>query len=133
MSIAIASDNVRIWLHAKLENPWCGSHVAYHLTNDVLGLVVHQWSTLDTTLKLRLLMSLMSVKTAQLRSIQAEIQQIILLTAEDGDGWVKSIGQIVSSALSPDNPHFQVSALGSNPETETLLQSLQKHCMSTLF
>lgn len=136
MSASVVADNVRIWLHTKLERPWNGSHVAYHLTNDVLALVVDQWISLDTTVKLRLLAALLAIKPAQLRSILTQTQQIIALTAEDSDGWVQTVGQIISSALVPENAHFDLSALESNPETSTVIQNLQKistSSYSTLF
>jgi hypothetical protein len=86
---------------------------------------VNQWSTLDTTLKLRLLLALLAVKPAQMAAIQMETQQIVALTAEDSDGWVQTIGQIVSSSLVPENPHFNLSGFESNPETSSLLESIR--------
>lgn len=128
MSIGVASDNVRIWLHSVLERPWCGSHVAYSLNNDVLRLVVEQWSSLDTTIKLRLLTTLLSIKPAQLRNTQDGLQKVTALAAEDNDGWVQCIGQLMTTAISPDYPHFNFSALEKNPETSSMLETIKSHC-----
>lgn len=126
MALGVASDNVRIWLEAKLENPWCGTHVAYLLNKDVLALIINQWATLDTTLKLRLLSCLISVKPHALRPMIDEVQQIIALTPEDGDGWVQTLGQIVSTALRPDAPEFNLSSLLTNPLTSPLLDTIKQ-------
>ena len=131
MSLGIASDNVRIWLESKLENPWNGANVAYLLTKDVLALIVDQWGTLDTTLKLRLLSALMSAKSAQLRNMQDEIQRLVASTADDGDGWVQSMGQIVSTALRPENPEFNLAALRSHLLTAPVVQKLQEQRTSS--
>lgn len=132
MSIGVVSDNVRIWLHSVLEKPWCGSHVAYSLNNDVLRLIVEQWSTLDTTIKLRLLTTLLSIKPAQLRNTQEALQKVTALAADDNDGWVQSIGQLMSTAVSPDYPHFNFSALEKNPETSSVLETVKSHCTQSL-
>lgn len=126
MSLGIASDNVRIWLESKLEKSWGGANVAYLLTKDVLALIVDQWGTLDTTLKLRLLSALMSVKPIQLRNMQDEIQKMTALTSEDGDGWVQILGNLISTVLRPDNPEFNLGSLKTHTLTAPLLQKLQE-------
>lgn len=126
MSLGIASDNVRIWLESKLEKPWGGPNVAYLLTKDVLALIVDQWGTLDTTLKLRLLCALMSVKPIQLRNMQDEIQKMIALTCEDGDGWVQILGNLISTVLRPDSPEFNFGPLKTHTLTAPLIQKLQE-------
>lgn len=126
MSLGFAGDNVRIWLESKLEKPWSGTNVAYLFTKDVLALIADQYGTLDTTLKLRLLSSLMAVKSAQLRTMQDEVQKIIALTVEDGDGWVQILGNLITTVLRPDNPEFNFAPLKTHTLTAPLLQKIQE-------
>ena len=133
MSLGVTGDNVRIWLHSKLEKSWHGSHIAYALTKDVLQHIVEQWSDLDTTLKLRLLTALMSVKSSQLRTIQDGIAELISLTTEDADGWVKTMGEMLSTVLTPTTPHINLPALLSAPGASSLISSLQSQSMLQLY
>lgn len=128
MSTGPATDNIGLWLHTNLERPWRGSHVAYSLKSDVLRHVVEQWSTLDSPAKLRLLTALLSIKPANLRTNQAELLNVTTLAGEDSDGWVQSMGQLISTALNPDFPHFNFPALEKNHDTATMLESIRAHC-----
>ncbi|CAG8467505.1 7481_t:CDS:2 [Paraglomus brasilianum] len=69
--------------------------VALELTKDSLGIVLKQWRSYNSTVKLSLLFSMLCIKKLQVKQFEDSLTQIINFGCVDEDEWIRQISKIL--------------------------------------
>jgi hypothetical protein len=98
-SIAPEHRDIEAWLGAKLEDPWASEKISSFLTNEILQHAKGKFATMDTSIKLRLLHSFISLRKKSFKDMEQDIYELLNLGAKDEDEWVR----MISTMLMPLN------------------------------
>jgi len=94
--------DMEAWLAGKLEEAWSSEKIASLLTHELLQHVKGKFTSMDTSIKLKLLFSFVSLRKKSFKDVEDDIKEIFELSHSDEDEWVKVMSQMLSS-LSQDS------------------------------
>jgi negative elongation factor A len=86
-----------MWLHNKLssDNMWSGTNIWSLLTADVLRNIPDCFHTLDTQVKIKLLMSFLYIPRRSAQEMGSELNDILEIGSSDSDDWVRILSEIL--------------------------------------
>lgn len=87
--------DIEAWLGAKLEDPWASEKISSFLTNDILQHARSKFNSMETSIKLKLLHSFISLRKKSFKDMETEIYDILNLGAKDEDEWVRMISTML--------------------------------------
>jgi hypothetical protein len=94
-TIAPEHRDIEAWLGAKLEDPWASEKISSFLTNEILQHTKNKFSSMDTSIKLKLLHSFISLRKKSFKDMEPEIYEILGIGANDEDEWVRMISTML--------------------------------------
>jgi len=104
--------DVTIWLTSKLEEPWSSQKITSYITSDFLQNIKPRFSTLDTAIKTRFLLSFVNLKKKTLLELEKDITDILQIAQQDEDEWVQVMAKILS-AISKEKQIFDADLLNN--------------------
>jgi hypothetical protein len=121
--------DVIIWLNSKLEDAWSSEKIASFLTPELLESIKAKFNLLDTSLKLKVFFSFLTLRKKQFSELENEINQILDLGKGDvEDDWVKVISQFLSLILKRQkiDPNSQQKGEHDNESISSLLANFDE-------
>lgn len=115
------------WLHNKLsgEDMWSAGAISSMLTRDTLINTAQCFAGLDSTVKLKVLLALLSV--SKLDQVQQEVTAVLEAAREDKDEWVRVIYDIIKGY--PQRQLLNVSTLANiSPALAKAIQQISRTC-----
>ena len=89
--------DIEAWLSAKLEDAWSSEKLSSLLTNDILQHAKTKFSSMDTSIKLKLLQSFISLRKKPFKDMEEDVRSILQLAVNDEDEWVKILGGLLQT------------------------------------
>lgn len=89
--------DIEAWLGAKLEDPWASEKISSFLTPEILQHAKAKFSSMDSSIKLKLLPCFISLRKKAFKDMEPEILSIIQLGTQDEDEWVKIISNMLQT------------------------------------
>ena len=86
-----------MWLHNKLssDDMWSGTNIWSMLTTDVLRNIQDCFHTLDSHVKIKLLMSFLYIPRRNAQQMSSELNDILEIGSGDSDDWVRILSEIL--------------------------------------
>ena len=94
-TIAPEHRDIEAWLGAKLEDPWASEKISSFLTNEILQHAKGKFASMETSIKLRLLHSFISLRKKSFKDMEQDIYDLLNLGAKDEDEWVRMISTML--------------------------------------
>jgi hypothetical protein len=105
--LSVSSSGIRtdvtLWLTNKLEDPWSSEKISSSLSTEILQSVKLKFSLLESSIKIRLLFSFLSLRKKAISEMEKEIMDILQLGKEDEDEWVRVVANLLNS-ITLDRP-----------------------------
>lgn len=101
--------DVELWLSSKLEEAWSSEKICSSLTTETLTAIRNKFSSLETSIKLRTLFSLLGLRKKLLDELNEPIKKLLEVASQDDDEWVRVVASILPILLS-----FSDSSMASN-------------------
>ncbi len=89
--------DIEAWLGAKLEDPWASEKISSFLTNEILQHAKTKFPSMETSIKLKLLHSFISLRKKSFKDMEQVIHDILALGTNDEDEWVRMISNMLRS------------------------------------
>ncbi|KAF9578167.1 hypothetical protein BGW38_006177, partial [Lunasporangiospora selenospora] len=122
----LKGEGVQDWLVQHLTSPWHGHQtVASELGNDILVNIKERWSQLESSVRLGVLFSLISLKKAQQIQLREKCQELIDSACTDTDDWVKLISQMLKDYPKEASLRFNVEQFSGQEQLGSLMKVLQ--------
>ena len=88
-----------MWLHNKLssDDMWSGTNIWSMLNTDVLRNIQDCFHTLDSQVKIKLLMSFLYIPRRSAQEMSSELNEILDIGSGDSDDWVRILSEILRS------------------------------------
>ncbi|XP_033633321.1 negative elongation factor A-like [Asterias rubens] len=129
----VKDSDTNLWLHNKLgdsEDLWSGiSSVSSQLQGDVLKNVFVCFQSLQPTVKLKMLMSILHMPRRNVDEFQVELNAIIHLARNDSDQWVSIVGDILHTYPSTGSLNLEIEE--DHQFVAEVLYDLRKHLSKT--
>ena len=87
--------DIENWLNNKLEDSWSSEKISSYISSKLLELIKNKFIFLETPIKLRILISFLTLKKKNILEMKNEIQDIIQLSQKDEDEWVRIISLLI--------------------------------------
>ena len=86
-----------LWLHNKLssDDMWSGTNIWSFLTKEVLRNTQECFHTLDSQVKIKLLMSFLYIPRRSAEELSSELNEILEIGCNDTDEWVRILSEIL--------------------------------------
>ena len=86
-----------LWLHNKLssDDMWSGTNIWSSLTKEVLRNTQECFHTLDSQVKIKLLMSFLYIPRRSAEELSSELNEILEIGCNDTDEWVRILSEIL--------------------------------------
>jgi hypothetical protein len=94
-TIAPEHRDIEAWLGAKLEDPWASEKISSFLTTEILQHAKLKFTSMETSIKLKLLHSFISLRKKSFKDMEPEIYEILNLGSHDEDEWVRMISNML--------------------------------------
>lgn len=102
MQLSSLNSDVEIWLNTKLEGSWSSEKISSLLTPSILDAAKTRFSFLDTSIKLKMLFSFVTLSKKVREDLDSHVQGVLGLASEDDDEWVKMISKLFASLAEED-------------------------------
>lgn len=116
MAVGLEHRDIEAWLTAKLEDPWSSEKIASLLTKDILIHIQAKFTTMDISLKLKLLFSIISLRKKPFKDLEEAILNIFQLAMGDEDEWVRILSQILRTLPQDKIAIEEVDAFNKNAD-----------------
>lgn len=118
-----------MWLHNKLstDDMWSGTNIWSLLTADVLRNIQDCFHTLDSQVKIKLLMSFLYIPRRSAQEISSELIDILEIGANDSDDWVRILAEILR--LYPETGSLNFDLENVNPVFAAVVQDIRQTSM----
>lgn len=100
----------------KLRGEWSGPEFAALLTTERLQFIAKEFSTFELGIKLRVMLSLLSLPVTQLASLWEPVNEVLRSAALDSDEWVRVILALVKKRLPAEQDVLESSSQPKNEE-----------------
>ncbi len=115
-----ANVDIENWLSTKLESPWSSEKISNMLTPQILQQLKSRFSMLETPIKLRLLFSFITLRKKLKQELEGDISDILKISSEDEDEWVKVISKMLSVLLKEERSFSDLMTLDIEQFTTTV-------------
>lgn len=88
---------VEQWLASRFFAPWGSDRVAAQYTPEILEQIAAHFPTLENSIKLKVLFSLLGVRKAQLKTCESGLKTVLDRANADEDEWVRLLAEIIGS------------------------------------
>ncbi|KAF8959657.1 hypothetical protein BGZ46_001722 [Entomortierella lignicola] len=124
----LKGEGVHDWLSQHLTAPWHGHQtVASELGNDIIANIKERWSQLESSVRLGVLFSLISLKKAQQIQLKDKCQELIDHACSDPDDWVRLVSQMLKEFPKDASLRFNVEQFADQAQLGSLLDELTSH------
>ncbi|GJJ78626.1 hypothetical protein EMPS_10985 [Entomortierella parvispora] len=124
----LRGEGAQDWLNQQLTSPWHGHQtVASGLSNEIILNIRERWSQLESSVRLGVLFSLISLKKAQQVELRDRCQELIDHACSDPDDWVRLVSQMLKDYPSEGTLRFNVEQFADQAQLGSLLKSLTDH------
>ncbi|KAF9108668.1 Negative elongation factor A [Mortierella sp. AM989] len=124
----LKGEGVHDWLSQHLTAPWHGHQtVASELGNDIIANIKERWSQLESSVRLGVLFSLISLKKAQQLQLKDKCQELIDHACSDPDDWVRLVSQMLKEFPKDASLRFNVEQFADQAQLGSLLDELTSH------
>ncbi|KAF9169550.1 hypothetical protein BGX21_007717 [Mortierella sp. AD011] len=124
----LKGEGVQDWLSQHLTAPWHGHQtVASELGNDIIANIKERWSQLESSVRLGVLFSLISLKKAQQIQLKDKCQELIDHACSDPDDWVRLVSQMLKEFPRDATLRFNVEQFADQAQLGSLLDELTSH------
>ncbi|KAF9354975.1 hypothetical protein BGX26_007136 [Mortierella sp. AD094] len=124
----LKGEGVHDWLSQHLTAPWHGHQtVASELGNDIIANIKERWSQLESSVRLGVLFSLISLKKAQQIQLKDKCQELIDHACSDPDDWVRLVSQMLKEFPRDATLRFNVEQFADQAQLGSLLNELTSH------
>lgn len=100
---ATLNSDIEIWLNNKLEGAWSSEKISSLLTQNTLDAVKARFSFLETSIKLKLLFSFVTLGKRMREDLDHHVKAIISTAERDDDEWVEVISKLFSTLMNQDD------------------------------
>lgn len=108
MHSALNSD-IEIWLNNKLEGAWSSEKISSLLAPATLEAAKTRFSFLDTSIKLKLLFSFVTLGKRMREDLDAHVKGILNLASQDDDEWVEVISKLFATLMTQEDLSASIS------------------------
>lgn len=93
-----------MWLQNRLSGSdnWCSKSAAMMLDRQVLASIKDAFHTMESQVKLRLILSLFHLSHIQIEEFSQELSEILQQAVTDRDQWTSTVARIMVTLYSPD-------------------------------
>ena len=93
-----------MWLQNRLSGAdnWCSKSAAMMLDRQVLASIKDAFHTMESQVKLRLILSLFHLSHVQIEEFSQELSEILQQAVTDRDQWTSTVARIMVTLYSPD-------------------------------
>ncbi|KAG0358642.1 hypothetical protein BGZ54_010341 [Gamsiella multidivaricata] len=124
----LKGEGVQDWLKQHLTSPWHGHQtVASELGNDIISNIRERWTQLDSSVRLGVLFSLISLKKAQQLQLKDSCQLLIDQALTDTDEWARLVSQMLKNYPSEGTLNFNVEQFADQTRLGPLVNELANH------
>ncbi|KAF9433987.1 hypothetical protein BGZ76_008728 [Entomortierella beljakovae] len=124
----LKGEGVHDWLSQHLTTSWHGHQtVASELGNDIIANIKERWSQLESSVRLGVLFSLISLKKAQQLQLKDKCQELIDHACSDPDDWVRLVSQMLKEFPKDATLRFNVEQFADQAQLGSLLDELTSH------
>jgi len=102
MHSALNSD-IEIWLNNKLEGAWSSEKISSLLAPATLEAAKTRFSFLDTSIKLKLLFSFVTLGKRMREDLDSHVKGILNLASQDDDEWVEVISKLFATLMTQED------------------------------
>ena len=115
-----------MWLHNKLssDNMWSGTNIWSLLTADVLRNIPDCFHTLDTQVKIKLLMSFLYIPRRSAQEMGSELNDILEIGSSDSDDWVRILSEILRNY--PETGRLNTDLENVSPVFAAIVQDIRQ-------
>ncbi|GBG28977.1 Hypothetical Protein FCC1311_051982 [Hondaea fermentalgiana] len=103
----------------KLRGDWTAPEFVPLLTRERLTFMAKEFSTFELSIRLRVLLSLLSMSVSQLASVADEVDEVLKSAAADSDEWVRVILALVRKRLPASKDVIESASQGEASASET--------------
>lgn len=104
-----------LWLHNKLssDDMWSGTNIWSFLTKDVLRNTQECFHSLDSQVKIKLLMSFLYIPRRSAEELSSDLNEILEIGCNDTDEWVRILSEILRSFPETGNLNIDLENISS--------------------
>jgi negative elongation factor A len=117
-----------MWLHNKLssDDMWSGTNIWSFLTTDVLRNIQDCFHTLDSQVKIKLLMSFLYIPRRSAQEMSSELNDILEIGSGDSDDWVRILSEILRTY--PETGSLNIDLENVSPVFAAIVQDIRQIC-----
>ena len=115
-----------MWLHNKLssDDMWSGTNIWSLLTTDVLRNIQDCFHTLDSQVKIKLLMSFLYIPRRSGQEMSSELNDILEIGSGDSDDWVRILSEILRHY--PETGSLNIDLENVSPVFAAIVQDIKQ-------
>ena len=110
--MALGGIPVETWLASRFINAWGSDRVASQYTPELLEQIAARFSTLENSIKLKVLFSFLGVRKMQLKTCESGMRAILQRASTDEDEWVRLLSEILGAF--PDSQTLRIDLVNQN-------------------
>ncbi|XP_004348328.1 hypothetical protein CAOG_04500 [Capsaspora owczarzaki ATCC 30864] len=93
----VPTADIALWLQKRLpaDDPWCASVIVQSFTPDVLRSICEAWHGLDASVKVKVLLSFLSIRKRDMREFRTQLEELLAVAGRDEDEWVRLVWDLL--------------------------------------
>ncbi|KAG0210292.1 hypothetical protein BGX28_009448 [Mortierella sp. GBA30] len=124
----LKGEGLKDWLVQHLASPWHGHQtVASEMSNEIILNIRERFSEMDSSIRLGVLFSLVSLKKAQQIKLRGMCQELIDAACSDVDEWVRLVSQILKDYPTEGTLRFNIEQFADQAPLGKQLAKLSNH------